>query len=141
SSFMALSDSAVHMLGADYLIHHGQSYGHLDLANSYGGFVRGYYGASYPSGADTLFGGSALLVGLPLIWAFQPFNAFMLASACGPAQVLARRLGLAEGWAALAALTAVLPALVYAYDLLGSVKEITALPMLLASGCLAVAPE
>ncbi|HTA06537.1 MAG TPA: hypothetical protein VK774_09260, partial [Solirubrobacteraceae bacterium] len=30
SSFMALSDSAVHMIGADYLIHHGQSYAHLD---------------------------------------------------------------------------------------------------------------
>ena len=27
SSFMALSDSAVHMMGADYLIHHGQDYG------------------------------------------------------------------------------------------------------------------
>ena len=35
-----------------------------------------------------------------------------------------------------AALTAVLAALVYAYELIGSVKEITALAMLLASGCL-----
>ena len=73
---MALSDSAVHMIGADYLIHHGQDYAHLDLHNSYGQFINNYYGTSYPSGADTLFGGSALLLGLPLIWAFQPFNAF-----------------------------------------------------------------
>jgi hypothetical protein len=34
SSFMALSDSAVHMLGADFLIRHGRDYAHLDLRNS-----------------------------------------------------------------------------------------------------------
>ncbi|HYM56007.1 MAG TPA: hypothetical protein VES97_11630, partial [Solirubrobacteraceae bacterium] len=94
--------------------------------------------ASYPSGADTLFGGSAFLLGLPLIWAFQPFNAFVLATAVGPAWLLARRLGLDGLWAALAALTAVLPALVYAYELFGSVKEVTALGMILTLGCLAV---
>jgi hypothetical protein len=141
SSFGALSDSAVHMAGADYLIHHGQSYGHLDLRNSYGQFIKSYYGTSYPSGADTLFGGSAVLLGLPLIWAFQPFNAFMLALGCGPAWLLARRLGLRGGWALLAALTAMLPALVYAYELLGSVKEITTLPLLLACGCLVSRPQ
>src|SRR6202044_900252 len=70
SSFMALSDSAVHLIGADYLIHHGQHYAHLDLRNSYGQFLEEYYKSSYPSGADTLFGGSALLARLPLIWAF-----------------------------------------------------------------------
>jgi hypothetical protein len=138
SSYMALADSAVHLLGADFLIRHGQSYAHLDLRNSYGLFVHDYYDSSYPSGADTLFGGSAFLLGLPLIWAFQPFNAFMLAGAGGPAWLLARRMCLAGGWAALAALTAILPALVYAYALLAAVKEITALSMLLALGCLTV---
>ncbi|HXB16763.1 MAG TPA: hypothetical protein VNV44_13590 [Solirubrobacteraceae bacterium] len=141
SSFGALSDSAVHMAGADYLIHHGQNYGHLDLRNSYGQFIKGYYGTSYPSGADTLFGGSALLLGLPLIWAFQPFNAFMLALGFGPAWLLARYLGLRRGWALLAGVTAMLPALVYAYELLGSIKEITTLPLLLACGCLVSRPQ
>jgi hypothetical protein len=139
SSYMALADSAVHLIGADFLIRHGQHYTHLDLRNSYGQFVNDYYNTSYPSGADTLFGGSALLLGLPLIWAFQPFNAFMLATAAGPAWLLARRMRLAGGWAALAALTSILPALVYAYELLGSVKEITALPMMLTLGALVVA--
>jgi hypothetical protein len=138
SSFMALSDSAVHMLGADFLIRHGQHYAHLDLRNSYGQFLAAYYNTGYPSGADTLFGGSAFLLGLPLIWAFQPFNAFMLAAAAGPAWSLARAMGLAGGWAALAVVTAVLPALVYAYELLGSIKEITALTMILALGALVV---
>jgi hypothetical protein len=138
SSYMALADSAVHMLGADFLIRHGQDYAHLDLGNSYGQFVHDYYGISYPSGSDTLFGGSAGLLGLPLIWAFQPFNAFMLASAVGPAWLLVRRMGLVGVWAALAVLTAVLPALVYGYELLASVKELTALSMLLTLGALVV---
>jgi hypothetical protein len=136
SSYMALADSAVHMIGADYLIRHGQDYTHLDLRNSYGQFIHAYYGTGYPSGADTLFGGSARLLRLPLIWAFQPFNAFMLATAAGPAWLLARRLGLEGAWAALAALSAVAPALVYAYELFGSVKEISVVGLILTLGCL-----
>lgn len=138
SSYMALSDSAFHMLGADYLIRHGQDYAHLDLANSYGGFVNSYYNTGYPSGADTFFGGSAAVLGLPLIWAFQPFNAFMLAAVTGPAWVLARRMGLSGGWAALAALTTGASALVYAYELIGSIKEVVVLSLVLAMGALVV---
>src|SRR5271165_5428077 len=138
SSFMALADSAVHMMGADFLMRHGQHYAHLDLRNSPGQYINAYYNTSYPSGADTLLGGSALLLRLPLIWAFQPFNAFMLATAAGPAWLLARRIGLDGGWAALAALSATSSALVYGYELLGSIKEITALPMILSLGVLAV---
>jgi len=136
SSFMALADSAVHIMGADFLIRHGQDYAHLDLRNSYGQFINSYYNTSYPSGADTLFGGSAFLLRLPLIWAFQPFNAFLLATSVGPAWLLARRIGLAGAWAALAALSATVPALVYAYELIGSVKEITGLAMILTLGAL-----
>jgi hypothetical protein len=139
SSFMALADSAVHILGADYLIHHGQSYSHLDLANSYGQFIHGYYSGSYPSGADTVFGGSAQLLGLSLMWSFQPFNAFLLATAFGPAWSLARRMSLPAPLAWLAALSVVLPALVYGYELLGSVKEIAALAMILTAGALVAA--
>jgi hypothetical protein len=136
SSFMALSDSAVHMIGADYLITHGQQYTHLDLHNSYGQFINAYYNTSYPSGADTLLGGSAFLLGLPIIWAFQPLNAFVLACAIGPAWVLARRVGLGVRTSAAAALTCVLPALVYGDVLIGSVKEITALMMILTLGAM-----
>jgi hypothetical protein len=132
----SLSDPAVHMTGAEYLIRHGQSYGGLDLSNSYGLFIKNYYGTSYPSGADTLFGGTAKLLGLPLIWAYQPFDAFALALGSAPAWVLARRLGIGRALGAGAALTAVLPALVYGYQLEGSIKELTAMSLLLACGCL-----
>ena len=97
SSYGVLPDSAVHMIGADFLIHHGQDYTRLDLTNSYGKYLSAYFNTSYPSGADTLFGGSALLLRLPLIWAFQPFCAFAIATAVGPAWLLVRRLGLRAG--------------------------------------------
>lgn len=138
SSYMALADSAVHMLGADFLIQHGQNYSHLDLRNSYGLYINNYYASSYPSGADTLYGGSSFLLGLPLIWSFQPFVAFMLATAAGPAWVLVKRVGLDGAWAAVATLTVTLPALVYAYELIGSVKEIASLPLILSMGALVV---
>ncbi len=138
SSYGVLTDSAFHMLGADFLIRHGQDFSHLDLHNSSGIYLNAYYNTSYPSGADTLFGGSAFLLHVPLIWAFQPFNAFMLALATGPAWTLVRRLGLSGWLAALATLTITLPALVYGYELIASVKEISSLPMILALGALVV---
>ncbi len=138
SSYMVLTDSAFHLIGADFLMRHGQNYAHLDLRNSYGQFINAFYNSSYPSGSDTLFGGSAFVLRLPLIWAFQPFNAFMLATAAGPAWLLLRRMGLDGGWAALAALSATVPAVVYGYELVGAIKESTALPMILTLGVLVV---
>jgi hypothetical protein len=136
SAYMVLTDSALHMQGADFLIRHGQHYAHLDLLNSYGSYIQNYYNSSYPTGSDVLLGGSAFLLHVPVIWAFQPFNAFILATACGPAWLLARRLGLDGPWAAAAGLAATVPALVYGYELIGSVKEITALGLILVLGAL-----
>jgi hypothetical protein len=136
SSYMTLTDSAIHMVGASYLISHGSSFGHLDLRNSYGQLVNDYFNSGYPTGADTFFGASAVLLRLPMIWAFQPFNAFALALGAGPAWLLVRGFGLRGRWAFLAALSATLPALVYAYELIASVKEIVALSMLLGIAAL-----
>ena len=144
SSYLALADSAVHMVGADFLIRHGLDFSHLDLTNSYGATIHNYYAESYPSGADTVQGGSSFLAGLPLNWTFQPFTAFMLATATGPAWVLLRRAGMnvatarTRAWVAAAAVTVTLPALVYAYELVGSIKEIVALGLILSMGALVV---
>ncbi len=140
TSYNVLPDSALHLIGADYLLTHGQHYAHLDLRNSYGRYLQGYFGTNaYPSGAHTLFGGSAFLLPTPLIWTLEPFCAFMLAVAVGPAWVFVRRLGLSGGWAALAAVTVSMPALVYGYALVASIKELVALPLLLTLGALVVA--
>ena len=138
SGYGALPDSALHMIGADYLIRHGQEYSHLDLRNSYGQYINAYFNTGYPSGSHTLFGGSARLLDVPLIWALQPLCAFILATAAGPAWLLARRVGLQGAWAALAALTVTAPALVYGYELVASLKEVTALPLILTLGALVV---
>ena len=138
SSYMALTDSAVHMLGAYYLLHHGQQFAHLDLHNSYGVYLNAYYNHNYPSGADTFFGGSAMLLSLSLFFAYQPFNAFMLATLSGPVWLLVRRIGLSGALAALATLTITLPALVYGYELVGAIKEIVTLPLLVSLGALLV---
>lgn len=141
SSYLVLGDSAVHMLGADFLLRHGQDYSHLNLSTSNGAYVHYYYGSSYPSGSDTLFGASARLLQLPLIWAFQPFNAFMVALAACPAWALLRRVRMPRPLAAIATIAVCLPALVYAYVLIGSIKEISSLPMILTLGVLVVRHE
>jgi hypothetical protein len=138
SSYGVLPDSAVHMIGADFLIGHGPDYSGLDLGNSYGQYLSAYFNTSYPSGSDTLFGGTARLLGLPLIWAFQPFCAFAVALAAGPARLLLARLGLGRSAAGVAAVSVTLPAIVYGYVLVGSIKEIVALAMILALGVLVV---
>ena len=97
SSYMALTDSAVHMLGADYLVHHGQTVRAPRCCTTpTARYLEAYYQHGYPSGADTLFGGSALLLRLSLFFAYQPFNAFMLAIATGPAWLLLRWAGLRD---------------------------------------------
>jgi hypothetical protein len=136
SSYMALTDSAFHILGASYFLSHGQSFAHLNLATSAGQYMTNYYAHGYPSGADTLFGASASLLGASLLFAYQPYCAFALALATGPAWLIARRLGLAGAWAAAAAVAATVPALVYGYELVGSVKELVTVPELMALGAL-----
>ncbi len=141
SSYMALTDSAVHMLGAYYLLQHGQQFAHIDLSNSYGAYLNAYYNHGYPSGADTFFGGSARLLSLSLFFAYQPFNAFMLAILTGPVWLLVRRIGLSGALAVLATLSVTLPALVYGYELVGEIKEIVLLPLLVGLGALVVIHE
>lgn len=141
SGYGELPDSALHMIGADYLIRHGQQFAHLDLRNSYGQYIDAYFNHSYPSGSHTLFGGTAWLLDAPLIWTLQPFCAFILATAAGPAWLLARRVGLTGAWAALAALTITVPALVYGYELVASLKEVVALPLILGLGALVADPD
>src|SRR5436305_154212 len=77
----------------------------------------------------------AIAPATPYLMAAFAVAGFALATAVGPAWLLARRIGLDGAWAALAASSITLPALVYAYELLGSVKEITAVAMILTLGC------
>ena len=82
-----------------------------------------------------------MLLGLPLIWAFQPFTAFVLGGGirCGLAAG-ARPVACRGRWLLWRRSRPCSEALVYAYELFGSIKEVTALGMILALGALVRGP-
>lgn len=131
TSYLLDTTSAVQLLGAEQITAHGR---HLDTsaptaANAY---MQAYFGLGYPAGSHTLLGGTGRLVPIELIWLYQPFLAFMQALAAPVLWHLARRIfGFGRGVAAVIGMLAAIPALVYAYQLMGSIKEIVALPVML----------
>ena len=126
AGYTILGDTAVHFVLADHIGEHG-----TDLAglppSSYRTTLEAYFASGYPLGAHAALGAARQFAFLDVAWAFQPFLAFVAA-------MLALTLvGLLRGtvrspWrrAAVAALAAQ-PALVYAYAMQGSVKEIVTL--------------
>jgi hypothetical protein len=127
---------AVQLIGAERLLHHGREF--TDGFAGYGATLVAYFGHGYPSGAHTVLGSVGWLSGQDLIWLYAPFQAVELALAALALAFLAERAGLSRRAAALTGWLAAVPALVYAYALMGSAKELTVLPMLLLMGALVV---
>jgi hypothetical protein len=127
---------SVQLMGAQRLIAHGRSWNVSD--SGYGLQLHGYFGSGYPSGAHSALGGVGHLVGVDLLWLYAPYLATMLALAALVLTFLARHAGLPRPAAALAGCISAVPALVYAYALQGSIKEIALLPTLLLLGALIV---
>src|SRR5262249_26021571 len=94
--------------------------------------------SGYPSGGHTALAGVGQLVPVDLIWLYAPYLASMLGLAALVLAFLARRAGLEPLAAAVAGFLAAVPALVYAYLLQGSIKEIVLLPTLMLLGALVV---
>ncbi len=130
AAYLLDTTAGIQMLGADFLVGHGLNFGEL-APSGYRLHLERYFGASYPSGAHTLLGGSGRLAGTELVWLYGPFLATMLACCVPSLHVLARRAGMSRVLAPVAAAIAASPALVYAYAQMGAIKEITLLPMLL----------
>ncbi|HEX4805476.1 MAG TPA: hypothetical protein VFU94_06215 [Conexibacter sp.] len=125
---------AIQLLGAERLISHGRSF---TIPGSGSGLaLHGFFGTGYPSGGHTALAGVGRLVGVDLIWLYAPYLAAMLGLAALALAFLARRAGLARPAAAVAGFLAAVPALVYAYMLQGSIKEIALLPTLMLLGAL-----
>jgi hypothetical protein len=126
AGYTVLGDTAVHFVLVDRIATGGTSLDGLD-PSSYRQTLEAYFGSGYPLGAHAALGAVRPLAFLDVAWAFQPFIAFVMA-------MLALSLfGLLEGvvrspWrrAAVAAVAAQ-PALVYAYAMQGSIKEIVTL--------------
>lgn len=120
---------AIQLLGAERLISHGHSF---TIPGSGSGLaLHGFFGTGYPSGSQAALAAAGRFVGVDPIWLYAPYLAAMLGLAALPLAFLARRAGLERPAAAVAGFLAAVPALVYAYMLQGSIKEIALLPTLL----------
>lgn len=130
--------AAVQMMGAEWLLHHGNNYGAIAQVPGYGETLAAYFGNGYPTGGHAVWAAVGWLSGQDLLWLYSPFQAFELALSSLVLGFIAARAGLGRLEAAVAGLVAAVPALVFSYALMGSIKEITALPMLLLMGALLV---
>lgn len=125
---------AIQMMGADWLLHHGREFGGLAQIRGYGETMLAYFGTGYPSGGQALLGATGWLTGQSLLWLYFPFQAFAVSTAAPAMVLIAERGGASRVAAAAAGYLAAVPALVYAYVLMGSIKELTALPCLMLMG-------
>jgi hypothetical protein len=125
-----------HLAGAEWFLHHGQ---HLPPAlPAYGSVLVGYFGGGHPSGANVLLASTGWLSGQDLLWLYFPLQALELGLCALPLAFLAESAGLRRSAAAVTGWIASIPALVYSYALMGSIKELSALPILLLMGGLIV---
>jgi hypothetical protein len=127
---------AIQLMGAERLISDGHSF--TIPGSGTGLALYGFFGTGYPSGGHTALAGVGKLVGVDLMWLYAPYLAAMLGFAALALTFLARRAGLEPLAAGIAGFLAAVPALVYAYMLQGSIKEIVLLPTLMLLGALVV---
>lgn len=125
-----------HLAAGEYMLHHGASL--PPPYPAYGAMLSSYYGNGYPSGGQVLLGATGWLSGQDLLWLYFPFQAFELALSALGLAFIAERAGLPRWAAAVSGWIASVAALVTAYAMMGSIKEFTALPALLAMGAMAM---
>ncbi len=136
TGYLLDTTGAVQIAGAERLLHFAHDFS--TGVPAYGTTLQAYFGNGYPSGGHSVLASVGWLSGQNLIWLFSVFQAAELGMLALVLAFLARRAGLGRPSAALAGTLASVPALVTAYVLMGSIKEITALPMLVLMGALLV---
>ncbi|MCW3011146.1 MAG: hypothetical protein JWO90_1550, partial [Solirubrobacterales bacterium] len=135
--YLTDTTTGTHLAGADWLIANGRNFGDLPLDSSYGLQLRAYFEASnYPSGGHVVLAALGQLIPVRLTWLYQPYMATALALLAPSAYVLLGKAGMRSAPAALGAVLVSVPALVYALDLTGSIKELTALSQIMLLGVL-----
>jgi len=129
AGYGVLGDTAVQLIGIDRLLDAGHSL-HGLAPSSYQAALDAYLHAGYPFGAQLAVGALHPFVGEDPAWIYQPGLAFLAAVLALSLHPLVRRV-LGSAWtAAGVAFVAAQPALVYAYALQGSVKELGAAALL-----------
>jgi hypothetical protein len=124
AGYTVLGDTSIHFIGADALLTYGRDL-HSLAPSSYEYSLTAYYGANgYPSGGPTTAGALTSLVHQDVAWTFQPFLSLLAALMALALYSLAEPLIESRPLRAAAAFVAAQPALVLAYALQGSVKEV-----------------
>jgi hypothetical protein len=136
TGYLLDTTGAIQIAGAERLLHHAHDFS-AGLP-AYGTTLAAYFGNGYPSGGHGVLASVAWLSGQNLIWLYTVFQALELSMLALVLTFLASRAGLRMLPAAVTGLVAAVPALLYAYALMGSIKEITALPMIMLMGALLV---
>jgi hypothetical protein len=126
--------AGIQLAGGEWILHHGVQLPHLYPA--YGEMLAHYFGSGYPAGGQVLLAATGWLSGQDLLWLYFPFQVFSVALAALVLTYLAERAGLSRAAAGFAGWIAAVPALVTAYAMMGSIKELTALPLLLLLGAM-----
>jgi hypothetical protein len=136
TGYLLDTTGAIQLAGAERLLHHAHAFS--TGLPAYGTTLGAYFGNGYPSGGHSVLASVGWLSGQDLIWLYSVYQALELSLVALVLMFLARRTGLPRAAAAVTGTIAAVPALVYAYALMGSIKEMTALPMLMLMGALLV---
>jgi hypothetical protein len=136
SGYLLDTTGAIQVAGAERMLHHAHAFS--TGLPAYGTTLAAYFGNGYPSGGHSVLAALGWLSGQNLIWLYSIFQALELSLLALVLAFLARRAGLRPVAAAVTGTVASVPALLYAYALMGSIKEVTALPMIVLMAALVV---
>ncbi|HTU79958.1 MAG TPA: hypothetical protein VMF09_14480 [Solirubrobacteraceae bacterium] len=136
SGYLLDTTGAIQIAGAERLLHYAHDFS--TGIPAYGTTLQAYFGNGYPSGGHSVLASVGWLSGQNLIWLYSVYQALELSLLAVVLMFMAKRSGLSRAAAAVTGMIASVPALVYAYALMGSIKEITALPMIVLMGALLV---
>lgn len=133
SGYLLDTTGAIQISGAERLLQHGHAF---SGPPAYGTTLAAYFGNAYPSGGHSVLAAVGWLSGQNLIWLYSVYQALEISMLALVLVFLARRAGLRSAPAAATGVIAAVPALLYAYALMGSIKEISALPSIVLMGAL-----
>lgn len=142
TGFLLDTTAGVQLLGADRVLHHGADFNGLSQSITSQAWLTRYFSSStYPYGAHVVHAFTGPLAGVNLLWTYTPLMAVMAGVSATGLFALSRRLGLRPSWAAITGVLAAVPALVYAFQLQGSIKEVVLAPCLIVAAVLLLDEE
>jgi hypothetical protein len=138
-AYLLDTTNGFHLAGGEWILHHGPHFS--NHTHAYGKMLLNYFQGGHPTGGNVLMAATGWLTGQDLLWQIEPFQAFAMAMVAMVAYYMARRALLPPLAAALSGFIAGIPALVYAYLLMGSIKELSTMPEIFALGGLMLLPR